>query len=135
METPDRDVQERRVGPTVSKEKWYNHARAKLAKGYVLIVGQTRRSANFYLQGKGFEMCAYNVAKEMIKHGIVVEAGRHPLGLVYKPADDFLPTLPPVRKAKVEDDDDVDVVTDDMDALINQLAAENDGQDEASAAA
>lgn len=133
METPDRDVQERRVGPTVSKEKWYNHARTKLGRGYVLIVGQTKRNANFYLQGKGFEMCAYNVAKELIRHGIVVEAGRHPLGLVYKLADGFVAAPAPVRKPEIEDEDEL--VPDDMDALINQLAAEGEAPDDAGAAA
>lgn len=84
METSnERDNQERRTGPTVSKEKWVNHARAKLARGYVLIVGTKRRSANFYLKNKGYEMCGYDVAKYLIKEGIVVESGAHSLGTVY----------------------------------------------------
>ncbi|AEN73872.1 hypothetical protein Rhom172_1962 [Rhodothermus marinus SG0.5JP17-172] len=75
---------ERRVGPTVSKDKWINHAKNKLARGYVLIVGTERRNANFYLRGKGYEMCPYDVAQAMIKQGLVVQTGKHHLGLIYE---------------------------------------------------
>ncbi|HET6567423.1 MAG TPA: hypothetical protein VFG50_05620 [Rhodothermales bacterium] len=85
------DYQEKRVGPTVSKDKWVNHAKAKLARGYVLIIGKQRRNANFYLRAKGFEMCPYNVAKQLVKDGIVVEAGEHPLGTMYRLAEEKLP--------------------------------------------
>ncbi|WP_397547933.1 hypothetical protein ABUL39_06715 [Rhodothermus marinus] len=75
---------ERRVGPTVSKDKWINHAKNKLARGYVLIVGTERRNANFYLRGKGYEMCPYDIAQAMIKQGLVVQTGKHHLGLIYE---------------------------------------------------
>lgn len=85
METSgDRDFQERRTGPTVSKDKWVNHARAKMLRGYVLIIGNERRTANFYLAGKGYEMCPYNVAKQLVKEGLVTKAGDHNLGSVYR---------------------------------------------------
>ncbi len=75
---------ERRVGPTVSRDKWLNHAKNKLARGYVLIVGTERRNANFYLRGKGYEMCPYDIAQVMIKQGLVVQTGKHHLGLIYE---------------------------------------------------
>ena len=74
---------ERTTAPTVSKEKWLHHARAKLARGYVLIVGTERRVANFYQAGKGYEMCAYNVAKQLVKSGLVAPVRAHHLGTVY----------------------------------------------------
>ncbi|MDQ7040323.1 MAG: hypothetical protein Q9M35_05230 [Rhodothermus sp.] len=75
---------ERRIGPTVSRDKWLNHAKNKLARGYVLIVGTERRNANFYLRGKGYEMCPYDIAQAMIKQGLVVQTGKHHLGLIYE---------------------------------------------------
>ncbi len=92
----ERDYQDRRVGPTVSKDKWVNHAKNKLSRGYVLIVGKNRRSANFYMRSKGFEMCPFNIAKQMIKDGIIVEAGEHHLGTMYQLAQD----VPPVETKK-----------------------------------
>ena len=80
---------ERRVGPTVSKDKWINHAKNKLARGYVLIVGTERRNANFYLRGKGYEMCPYDIAQSMIKQGLVVQTGKHHLGLIYELAPEL----------------------------------------------
>lgn len=127
METSsEREGQERRTGPTVSKEKWINHAKAKMARGYVLIVGKERRTANFYLRPKGFEMCAYNVAKQLIRDGIVVEAGEHHLGTVYKLASDAAP----VKSAPVRDPDEE---INELDEMLGQLGDEN--QDPSSAAA
>ena len=74
---------ERTTAPTVSKEKWLHHAQAKMARGYVLIVGTERRVANFYQPGKGYETCAYNVAKQLIKSGLVAPVRTHHLGTVY----------------------------------------------------
>lgn len=92
METPDQESQSRSgsggsegpKAPTVTREKWRQHALAKLARGYVLIVGTERRAANFYLAGKGFEMCAYPVAAQLVKEGAVVEAFQHHLGTAYR---------------------------------------------------
>ena len=94
METSERESQERagsngggeekRNAPTVSREKWRNHALAKLARGYILIIGSQRKSANFYLPGKGYEMCAFPVASQLVKEGVVVKAYDHHLGTAYK---------------------------------------------------
>ena len=120
METSsERDNQERRTGPTVSKEKWVNHAKAKLARGYVLIVGTSRRNANFYLKNKGYEMCGYDVAKYLVKEGIVVETGVHSLGTVYSLAAGAHSDAPPLQ---VEGDR-----SEGVDALMNQIATENRG--------
>lgn len=130
METSsDRDYQERRTGPTVSKEKWVHHARAKLSRGYVLIVGKNRKTANFYLKNKGYEMCGYDVAKQLIKDGLVVESGEHSLGTVYSLA--VTSTEQPVSRVKVRDEDEQ---VDDMDTLLNQLASETGGDPAAPAA-
>lgn len=123
METSsERDYQERRTGPTVSKEKWVNHAKAKLSRGYVLIVGKNRKTANFYLKNKGYEMCGYDVAKQLIKDGIVVESGEHTLGTVYSLTVSAAQTTAP-RESSREEDEQVD----EMDTLLNQIASERSG--------
>ncbi len=123
METSnERDYQERRTGPTVSKEKWVNHAKAKLSRGYVLIVGKSRKTANFYLKNKGYEMCGYDVAKQLIKDGLVVESGEHTLGTVYSLAVSTTEPLP--RRVSVRDEEEQ---IDEMDTLLNQIASEGAG--------
>lgn len=77
-----RDV-ERVISPTVSREKWFNHACSKLLRGYALIVSSQRRNANFFKPEKGYEMCAFGAARRLIEEGIVVEAGTHYLGALY----------------------------------------------------
>jgi hypothetical protein len=120
----DRDLQDRRVGPTVSKDKWVNHAKAKMAKGYVLIVGTARRNANFYSKEKGYEMCAYNVAKQLIKEGAVVKTGEHHLGEVYELVAP--PPPEPKTKHRVEEEQ-----VDELDMLLDQLDKEApESQDE-----
>lgn len=113
----DRESQDRRIGPTVSKDKWVNHAKQKMTRGYVLIVGTTRRTANFYSKEKGYEMCAYNVAKQLIKEGAIVKTGEHHLGDVYE-----LIMAPAVHdgKPRRRDEDSVD----EFDLLLNQLDKE-----------
>lgn len=128
--TSEREGQERRIGPTVSKEKWLNHAKAKLARGYVLIVGTERKTANFYLRNKGYEMCGYNVAKQLIKEGIVVPHGEHALGMMYRLASNALLATPARR-----DDDDDRESADEMDALLTQLSREQSGDSQEPAAA
>ncbi|HEX7072058.1 MAG TPA: hypothetical protein VF190_14690 [Rhodothermales bacterium] len=123
METSnERDYQERRTGPTVSKEKWVNHAKAKLTRGYVLIVGKKRKTANFYLKNKGYEMCGYDVAKQLIKDGLVVESGEHTLGTVYSLASSMTQTAAP--RVSVRDEEEH---VDEMDTLLNQIAADGSG--------
>lgn len=115
----ERDYQDRKVGPTVSKDKWVNHARAKMTKGYILIVGKNKRTANFYLKEKGYEMCAYNVAKQLIKDGAVVKTGEHHLGDVYELL--MAPATHDAAPRRVADDDSVD----EFDVLLNQLDDQN----------
>src|SRR5690606_16332643 len=130
METSsDRDYQERRTGPTVSKEKWVNHAKAKLSRGYVLIDGKSRKTANFYLMNKGYEMWGYDVAKQLIKDGLVVESGEHTLGTVYSLA--VIPSEQPTPRVRVRDEDEQG---DEMDTLLNQLATESGGDPSAPSA-
>ncbi len=126
--TSERDTQERRIGPTVSKDKWVNHARTKLTRGYVLIVGTARKNANFYSKEKGYEMCAYNVARQMIKDGLVHKVRDHHLGEVYELID-----MPVVerRPAVIEKSTD-----DEFEALLNELDTETkDDTEEADTAA
>jgi hypothetical protein len=134
MESPNTsDFQERRVGPTVSKDKWINHAKTKLSKGYVLIVGKNKRTANFYLRSKGFEMCPHNVAKELIKEGIVVEDGEHPLGIIYKLAGDVTPIVQKSKPAPVDSEepaDELDDIIEDIDEGEEEDEEEPSAEDE-----
>ena len=119
--TSEREPQERRIGPTVSKDKWVNHARNKLLRGYVLIVGTAKKNANFYSQDKGYEMCAYNVARQMIKDGLLRKVRDHHLGEVYELADMPASAPAPAPKAVKSSDDEFEM-------LLNEL--EDDGKDE-----
>ena len=95
--TTDQSSQERRVGPTVSRDKWYLHARQKLSKGYKLIVARDgKKRANFWTAEKGFEMCAFEVARALVLSGEVAHTGEHPLGNVYE----LIQTDAPAPKAK-----------------------------------
>jgi hypothetical protein len=125
--TSERDYQDRRVGPTVSKDKWLNHAKSKLAKGYTLIVGTNKKTANFYLKSKGFEACPYNVAKQLIKDGAVVEAGTHHLGIVYKLKDDVQVVKTTPRVPEPEDEE----VLEDVENLLDDIADDEEEEDEA----
>ncbi len=135
MELSDREQnqassqEEKRNAPTVSREKWQAHAIGKMTRGYVLIVGTERRSANFYLPGRGYEMCAFDTAKRLIKEGIVVKSHDHYLGTAYKLADGIAPPPKPVPPPKpipvVAKDDDTDD-DDDMSSLLDELEGEVD---------
>ena len=114
--TSERDTQERKIGPTVSKDKWVNHARNKLSRGYVLIVGTERKNANFYSREKGYEMCAYNVARQMIKDGLVRKVKDHHLGEMYELVD--MPAAERRAPAVARTSDE------DFEALLNDLDAE-----------
>ena len=92
------------VAPSVSREKWARHALNKMAHGYVLIVGSERRNANFFKAGKGFEMCSYLTAKQLIRQGMVVEGGPHPLGTMYFLAPTAL--IQPLPKPEINEDDE-----------------------------
>ncbi len=120
-----------RISPTVSKEKWAAHARSKLSRGYVLIVGQERRNANFHNPSKGYEMCPYKIARRLIDEGVVKPAGRtHHLGLVYVLAADTAPPPPP---PSMPDDDDEPVPAPpvaELDDLLDRINAEDGEMDE-----
>ncbi len=97
--TPDASGNsERRVGPSISRDKWGLHARQKLSKGYVLIVAAEKRRANFWMAEKGYEMCAFDIARVLIASGDVVPTGEHHLGTVYELAEPYTP--PPTRKPR-----------------------------------
>lgn len=100
---------ERRIGPSVSRDKWLNHARTKLQRGYVLIVGKGKRTANFYSRDKGYEMCAFEVARALVGSGEVVASGEHHLGTVYTLVaipSEVVPSRPAPTPADVDDGDD-----------------------------
>lgn len=81
---------ERPVEPTAAEEKWVQHVKKKLARGYVVIVNRTRRNANFFMVGKGYEMCSYPAALHLIKQEEIIEVGTHYLGIMYAlPKDDL----------------------------------------------
>ncbi|MEX1055675.1 MAG: hypothetical protein WED81_06570 [Rhodothermales bacterium] len=105
----------------MSKDKWVNHAKNKLTRGYVLIVGQEKKNANFYSQEKGYEMCAYNVARQLIKDGLVRKVREHHLGEVYELADMPAAVVPPPSKVARSTDDEFEM-------LLNEL--EEDTKDE-----
>lgn len=125
--TSERDTQERKIGPSVSRDKWANHARIKLSRGYSLIVGTTRKNANFYSKEKGYEMCAYDVARRMIKDGIVHKVRDHPLGEVYELAN-VADVVDPRRStgASISVDDDVEALLNDLDVDAGSLSVEPD---------
>jgi len=98
--TTEQGGQERRVGPTVSRDKWANHAKIKLTRGYVLIVATDKRRANFWLREKGYEMCAFDVARNLIAAGEIIPVGEHHLGTMYGLAPEAPPpTLSPKSRS------------------------------------
>lgn len=128
--TSERDTQERKIGPTVSKDKWVNHARGKLSRGYVLIVGTERKNANFYSREKGYEMCAYNVARQMIKDGLVHKVRHHHLGDVYELVD--VPAeleRPGVTEASRSTDDELEALLKNLDEESKDASSEANADD------
>lgn len=64
--------------------KWLPLADKKFKRGYVLVIHEQRRIANFFKPGKGYEPCPYRIAQDMILEGLITETGkRRPLGLEY----------------------------------------------------
>jgi len=122
-----------RSSPTVSKEKWANHARAKLLKGYVLIIADGRRTASFHKEGRGFEPCPFKIAKALVEMGLVEEAGTHFLGTKYQ-----LSSEAPVPAPVVDVDDDDEVEDDEareprsagMEVLLDDLEAGQEDEEE-----
>lgn len=104
VENSNEGAGERRIGPSVSRDKWLSHARTKLQRGYVLIVGNGRRTANFYSRDKGYEMCAFDIARALVNSGEVLASGEHYLGTVYTLTDTAPPQMPQPRPAVLADD-------------------------------
>ncbi len=99
------DYQEVRAVPSVSRDRWLEHARKKLEKGYALIVSDQRRNANFHMAGKGYETCPHKTALQLIKQGVVKKAGRHHLGTMYFLSGDAR-IIPPAPSPRIVDEDD-----------------------------
>lgn len=127
----DQDSGERKTGPTVTKDRWINHARSKLARGYVLIVSTSRKNANFYSPTKGYEMCAYDVAKKLIADGTIVRTRAHHLGEVYELSGP-LPKPAPAPKKRVIEDDEPEFIEelDGVDSTDEDDQLDDDGEEE-----
>ncbi|PIQ61004.1 MAG: hypothetical protein COV99_10420 [Bacteroidetes bacterium CG12_big_fil_rev_8_21_14_0_65_60_17] len=125
------DYLDSRAAPSVSREKWALHAHAKMSKGYVLIVSTARRSANFFMPGKGYDPCPIITAKRLIEQGLVVADGRHPLGERYILAPDADPARV-APKGRVDDDDDDDATADseDLADVLDAVASDDDPEGE-----
>lgn len=128
------EFKDTRAAPSVSREKWALHAHTKLSRGYVLIVSPVRKSANFFMPGKGYDPCPIITAKRLIEQGIVIADGKHPLGDRYRLAPDVDPGLvvPPVSKVLVDDDDENDVDTggEDLTDALDTIGDDDEEEDE-----
>lgn len=110
------------TSPTVSREKWEVHALRKLAKGYVLIVSKERKNANFHSPTKGYEMCAYQVAKKLVNDGLVEQTREHHLGAVYELADEVREGLQKQPKPMPKDEDEEDLApAEDTEAMLDEI--------------
>ena len=124
------------LAPTVSRDKWRVHVINKMGRGYFLIVGTDRRTANFFLAGKGYESCSYHAAQQLIKEGAVVPAGDHYLGTIYTLTEHARtqataprPKPVPSPSADASEEGDVDLTvllqeSDDLDQSVDTLSAE-----------
>ncbi|MBT8401319.1 MAG: hypothetical protein KJO98_12640 [Rhodothermia bacterium] len=123
MSSKSSDYQEVRAVPSVSRDRWLEHARKKLEKGYALIVSDERRNANFYMAGKGYETCPHKTALQLIKQGVVTKAGKHHLGSMYFLAETATAEAPAPVKRDVDIDDEEGDVADasDYDDLVDEL--------------
>jgi hypothetical protein len=72
-----------RVNRSTPTERQIRFATEKLMAGYSLIVSDERKSAVFFRTGKGYEGCAFRVARSLVTSGFAQSAGRHPLGTIY----------------------------------------------------
>ncbi|MDX1429488.1 MAG: hypothetical protein R3282_04325 [Rhodothermales bacterium] len=123
MSTNSSDYQEVRAVPSVSRDRWLEHARKKLEKGYALIVSDERRNANFYMAGKGYETCPHKTAIQLIKQGVVKKAGKHHLGSMYFLAEDAVVDSPRPTTRRPADDEEDDEVTEasEYDDIVDEL--------------
>ncbi len=122
MSSKPSDYQEVRAVPSVSRDRWLEHARKKLEKGYALIVSDERRNANFHMAGKGYETCPHKTALQLIKQGVVKKAGKHHLGSMYFLAEAAAADVPARVKRDVDLDDDDEVPeASEYDDLVDEL--------------
>lgn len=115
-----------RTQPSVSTEKWVAHAKRKLEKGYRLVVSKSKRTANFYLPGKGYEMCDYKTARKLIELGLVTEVQEHHLGTLYDLAPDYH-VLDEIIQIRVEEEEQKQA--DELEKSLENIWDE-DGEDE-----
>lgn len=127
MSSKSSDYQEVRAVPSVSRDRWLEHARKKLEKGYALIVSDERRNANFHMAGKGYETCPHKTALQLIKQGVVKKAGKHHLGSMYFLAEAAMADAPAPVKRDIDVDDEDEDATDasDYDDLVDELEDES----------
>ena len=62
----ERDGWDGGTQPSVSKDKWVRFAVQKMERGYALIVSEARKSACFFMSGKGYEGCSFKVARQLM---------------------------------------------------------------------
>lgn len=67
-------------------------------------------------------MCGYDVAKQLVKDGVVVASGEHALGTVYALAANVTHTASSRPSAR-----DAEEGADEMDSLLNQIATDKSG--------
>lgn len=112
------------MASSAPSSKWLPLAEQKFKRGYVLVINDQRRVANFFKPGKGYEPCPYRIARDMIIEGVIAETGkRRPLGLEYtrttttklhtvanEPDDDDDLSLSVSGESLLETDDDLEVL-------------------------
>jgi hypothetical protein len=113
----------------VSRDRWLDHARKKLDKGYALIVSETRRNANFYFPGKGYETCQHKTALLLIKQGIVKKAGKHHLGTMYRLSDTALAVNQVTPLDEEEEEAPVAEAETDYEDILDQLETTEEDED------
>lgn len=127
----DSDYTEVRAVPSVSRDRWLDHARKKLEKGYTLIVSDSRRNANFYFPGKGYETCQHKTALLLIKQGIVKKAGKHHLGTMYRLSDKALVLSHASPRDEDEEETPIAETETDYEEILDELEATDEEEDDA----
>jgi hypothetical protein len=97
-----------RVPPSVSKDKYIQLAVGKLERGWVIVLGDKGKNANFFKPGQGFGPIMLSVAKKLIELGLITEDGRHPLGRRFVLSKDADKSAAVIKVPIVDDDDDDD---------------------------
>ncbi|MCB0717478.1 MAG: hypothetical protein KDD65_03475 [Bacteroidetes bacterium] len=118
-----------RTQPSVTLDKWIAHAKRKLEKGYRLVVSQDKRTANFYLPGKGYEMCDYKTARKLIEMGLIIEVKEHHLGKLYDLVADY-EVMEEINIIAVEDEEAAMEETDPFATNVWDEEDESDGDDD-----